>query len=98
MSISVRRTSTKFPYLDKDIADNLRPWADDMCSDHGQVLLGFPYRQGQGETRFTVRIRGASFQELATAMMKADQEAAIKAFGTALQDFEIKKAESKAAA
>lgn len=43
--------------------------------------------KGGGETQILVKIQTQSFEALAKAMLKADPEAAIKAFGATLQSW-----------
>src|SRR3954464_9762268 len=53
--------------------------------EYGGVELVFAAERGYGDSHYDLRIHPASFEELAHAMMQADPNAAIKAFGAALQ-------------
>jgi hypothetical protein len=48
--------------------------------------LSFSDERGYGRSRFQIGILPDSFADLAQAMMHTDPEAAIKAFGAALQE------------
>jgi hypothetical protein len=57
-----------------------------ICVEYGQLRLSFSEERGYGRSLFQIGVRPDSFADLAQAMMHANREAAIKAFGTALQN------------
>jgi hypothetical protein len=53
------------------------------------IFYFFNNRVGGGSNNYTGQIPSEDFQELAKVMMAADPERAIKAFGSAMQQFEM---------
>jgi len=61
----------------------------DLLVEWENIVLRFWERRGrlpESRSRYTATIRPSNFEELAKAMMSADHEAAIKAFGAALAE------------
>ena len=54
-------------------------------SDRHKLSLGFVEPRGTGDRRYEIEIERAAFRNLAEAMIRTDREAALKAFGAALQ-------------
>jgi hypothetical protein len=58
------------------------------------LVIGFDTNPGGGKRQsYSVVAMPDDFEELAIAMLKADPEAAIRAFGAALQGFELSSAD-----
>jgi hypothetical protein len=65
------------------------PWTDlgraNIGVEYGLIELIFKDERGFGKSQFQVSIKPESFAVIARAMMHANSEEAIKAFGAALQ-------------
>lgn len=53
--------------------------------DYYRLSLAFCDPRGTGKRRYTIEIEPGDFKALAVAMIQTDRDAAIKAFGAALQ-------------
>jgi hypothetical protein len=92
MGMRMIRRSERYPHRFETIGDlDLH-----VCGD----IVDFYFFEGRGDGRscYHGSLRPDNFEEMARAMMAADREAAIKAFGAALlQDAPESKADRKAA-
>ena len=80
MTIKVRRTGLRSFDFPEEI-DQAR-----IRVESGLVELVFTEPKGFGDSLFNVNINAGSFAILAQAMMHANAEEAIRAFGNALKD------------
>jgi hypothetical protein len=87
MGIHVRRRGSKSDLGSYRQRMGTRLDAGPPYAMHRVVIIGFRTNpKGEKPSDFDVSIVPENFKMLAQAMMHADSEAAIKAFGTALQD------------
>ncbi len=89
---------TREPYRDHSYSaevsfdGQLRVWRE---PSYGYLEIGFS-TDGQRRNTFSAPIDPKQFEELARLMVEADPQAAIRAFGAAMQDVEIQKRETDA--
>lgn len=80
----------------KDFDGLLRPWR--LADSARGLSISFESNpDGQG-SKFECVIASACFADLANEMLKADPEAAVRAFGTALQQFGLERSSKSEAA
>jgi hypothetical protein len=90
---------TRSPYEDhsyfaeKSYDGQMRVWHHDHS--YGYLEIGFSTNpDGRRRSTFSAGIGPNKFEELARLMVEADPQAAIRAFGAAMQDVEIQKRET----
>ena len=57
-----------------------------VAAQHGNMEIGFTTPRGTGKSCYNLIVEPEDFTKLARAMLQANPEEAIKAFGTALQE------------
>ena len=78
-AINFERRGASYNYRSKRESFGL-----DLSVEWENIVFRFWEQRGFGRSSYTGTIRPENFAELAKAMMSADHEAAIKAFGAAL--------------
>ena len=83
MSVKAFRSGETSPYWSSN------PYKETIAvqSDEIKLTLSMPSKGG-GVTEVAIMVDADSFNELATVMMKADANAAIRAFGAALAEWQ----------
>ena len=85
--ITVRRLDSRGgnPYAEKLEAVKASPTAKNPFQKMGAIRIGFRFFAGRGSSAMRAYIGSDSFKEAAAAMLTANEDAAIRAFGAALQ-------------
>src|SRR5690242_5420871 len=81
MSAHITRTTSKHP------RDDLGPSEFVVTKPAGVLPCAIEFRFGTAKSSFAGTIWPSDYADLASKMMKADQHAAIAAFGKALMDY-----------
>jgi hypothetical protein len=73
------------PFGEKLEVRKASPTAKTRFQTLGSILIQFLLIAGKGSSRFRLNIDAESFPEVAKAMVEANEDAAIRAFGAALR-------------
>ena len=79
------RNDSSNPYGEKLGATKASPAGKFPFQKMGSVWIGFSFLAGNGSSEMRAAVGADSFSNLAKAMLTANEEAAIRAFGAALQ-------------
>jgi hypothetical protein len=85
--IKVRRLNSRGgnPYTEKLEAVKVSPTGKNPFQKIGAIRISFRFLAGKGSSAMRAYVDSGSFQEVAAAMLAANEDAAIRAFGAALQ-------------